>query len=50
MLKYCIILVYNMYRWCDSIVVNVRVATENKHDDSKDNFCEELERVFDYLL
>ena len=49
MLKYCIILLYNMYCWCDIIVVNVHAPTEHKHDDSTDNFCEELEQVFDHL-
>ena len=46
MLKYCIILLFNMYHWCDIIVVNVHAPTEHKHDDSKDNFCEELEQMF----
>jgi len=47
--KYCIILLYNKCCWCDIIVVNVHAPTEHKHDDSKDNFCEELEQVFDHL-
>jgi exonuclease III len=34
-------------RWCDIIVLNVHVPTENKDDDIKDNFCEELEQVFE---
>jgi hypothetical protein len=32
--------------WCDIIVLNVRVSTEDKIDDTKDSFYEELERVF----
>jgi hypothetical protein len=35
-------------RWCD-IVLNVHAPTEDKIDDVKDNFCEELVRVFDKL-
>jgi hypothetical protein len=38
-----------MYCWCDIIVVNVHAPTEHKHSDSKDNFCEKLEHVFDHL-
>jgi hypothetical protein len=34
-------------RWCDIIVVNVHAPTEDKDDDIKDSFYEELERVFD---
>jgi exonuclease III len=33
-------------RWCD-IIVNVHAPTEDKSDDIKDMFCEELEQVFD---
>jgi hypothetical protein len=33
-------------RWCD-IVLKVRAPTEDKIDDKKDSFYEELERVFD---
>jgi hypothetical protein len=33
--------------WCHIIVLNVHAPTEDKTDDVKDNFCEELERVFD---
>jgi hypothetical protein len=32
--------------WCD-IVLNVHAATQNKTDDMKDRFYEELEHVFD---
>jgi hypothetical protein len=32
---------------CDIIVLNVHAPTEDKIDDMKDRFCEELERVFD---
>jgi hypothetical protein len=34
-------------RWCDIIVLNVHAPTEDKIDDIKDRFYEELERVFD---
>jgi hypothetical protein len=34
-------------RWCHIIVLNVHVPTEDKTDDVKDSFYEELERVFD---
>jgi hypothetical protein len=32
--------------WCHIIVLNVHAPTENKADDVKDSFYEELERVF----
>jgi hypothetical protein len=34
-------------RWCHIIVLNVHAPTEDKSDDVKDSFYEELERVFD---
>jgi hypothetical protein len=34
-------------RWFHIIVLNVHAPTEDKTDDMKDNFYEELERVFD---
>jgi hypothetical protein len=34
-------------RWWDIIVLNVHAPTEDKIDDMKDSFYEELERVFD---
>jgi exonuclease III len=34
-------------RWCHNIVLNVHAPTEDKTDDVKDIFFEELERVFD---
>jgi hypothetical protein len=34
-------------RWCNIIIVNVHDPTENKIDDIKDRFYEELEHVFD---
>jgi hypothetical protein len=34
-------------RWCHNIVLNVHASTEDKTDDVKDSFYEELERVFD---
>jgi predicted RNA-binding protein associated with RNAse of E/G family len=33
--------------WCHIIVLNVHAPTEDKTDDLKDRFYEELERVFD---
>jgi hypothetical protein len=33
-------------RFCDIIVLGVYVSTEDKTDDLKDSFCEELEFVF----
>jgi len=32
-------------RWCN-IVLNVHAPSEEKSDDSKDSFCEELEHFF----
>jgi exonuclease III len=32
--------------WCHIIVLNVHAPTEDKTDDVKDSFYEELERVF----
>jgi hypothetical protein len=34
-------------RWCHIIVLNVHAPTEDKTDEVKDTFYEELERVFD---
>jgi exonuclease III len=34
-------------RWCDINVLNVHAPTEDKDDDTKDSFYEELEKVFD---
>jgi exonuclease III len=34
-------------RWCDIIVLNVHAPTEDKIDDVKDSFYDELQRVFD---
>jgi endonuclease/exonuclease/phosphatase family metal-dependent hydrolase len=34
-------------RWCDIIEQNVHARTEDKTDDVKDSFYDELERVFD---
>jgi hypothetical protein len=34
-------------RWYDFIVLNVHAPTEDKIDDVKDRFYEELELVFD---
>jgi hypothetical protein len=33
--------------WCDVIVLNAHAPTEDKDDDIKDSFYEELEQVFD---
>jgi hypothetical protein len=37
-------------RWCHIIVLNVHASTEDKTDDVKDSFYEELERVSDKFL
>jgi hypothetical protein len=34
-------------RWCDIIVLNVHAPMEDKTDNAKDNFYEELVCVFD---
>jgi hypothetical protein len=34
-------------RWCHIIVLNVHAPKEDKTDDVKDSFYEEVERVFD---
>ena len=36
-------------RWCDIIVLNECTLSEEKSDDSKDGFYEELEKVFDHF-
>ena len=36
-------------RWRNIIVVNVHAPSEGKCDESKDNFYEELEQVFDHF-
>jgi len=36
-------------RWRNIIVVNVHAPSEEKSDESKDSFCEELEQVFDHF-
>ena len=36
-------------RWCNIIVLNVHAPSEDKSDDSKDSFYEELEKVFDHF-
>jgi hypothetical protein len=35
-----------MGRWCHIVALNVHAPTEDKTDDVKDSFYEELERVF----
>jgi hypothetical protein len=37
-------------RWCDIIVLHVHAPTEDKDDDIKDSFYEELEQVFVQFL
>jgi hypothetical protein len=37
-------------RWCDITVFNVHAPTEDKIDDIKDRFYEELEQVFGKFL
>jgi hypothetical protein len=34
-------------RWCNIIALNVHAPTEDKIDDIKDRFYEELDQVFD---
>ena len=36
-------------RWCNIIVLNAHAPSEDKSDDSKDSFYEELEQVFDHF-
>ena len=36
-------------RWCNIIALNVHAPSEEKSDDSKDSFYEELEQVFDHF-
>ena len=36
-------------RWCNIIVLNVQAPGEEKSDESKDSFYEELEQVFDHF-
>ena len=36
-------------RWCHIIVLNVLATDEEKSDDSKDSFYEELEQGFDHF-
>jgi len=36
-------------RWCNIILLNVHPPSEDKSDDSKDSFYEELEQVFDHF-
>jgi hypothetical protein len=35
--------------WCNIIVLNVHAPSEEKSDDSKDSFHEELEQLFDHF-
>jgi len=37
------------WNWCDIIVPNAHAPPEDKGDDSKDNFYEELEQVFSHF-
>ena len=36
-------------RWCNIIVLNVHASSEEKSDNPKDSFYEELEQVFDHF-
>ena len=36
-------------RWCNIIVLNVHVPSEEKSDDSKDSFYKELEQVSNHF-
>jgi hypothetical protein len=40
---------YMLRGCCCDIVLNVHMLMEDKGDDSKDSFCEELEQVFNHL-
>ena len=35
--------------WCNIIVLNVHAPSEDKDDDNKDSFYEEIEYLFDQL-
>jgi len=35
--------------WCNITVLNVHARSEEKSDDSKDSFYEELEQLFDHF-
>ena len=37
-------------RWLNIILVNVHASSEEKSEESKDSFYEELEQVFDHFL
>jgi len=36
-------------RWCNIMVLNVHAPSEEKRDEEKDGFYEELEQVFDHF-
>ena len=36
-------------RWCNIIVLNAHAPSEEKSDEEKDSFYEELEQVFDHF-
>jgi hypothetical protein len=36
-------------RWCNIIVLNVHAPSEEKSDESKDGFYEELKQVFNHF-
>ena len=36
-------------RWCNITVLNVHAPSEEKSDDSKDSFYEELEQIIDHF-
>jgi hypothetical protein len=36
-------------RWCHTIVLNANAPTEEKGEDSKNSFYEELEGIFDHF-
>jgi hypothetical protein len=37
------------FRWCNIIVLNVHAPSEEKSNDSRDSFYEELVQVFDHF-
>jgi hypothetical protein len=36
-------------RWCNIIVLNLHAPSEERSDNSKDSFYEDLEQVFDHF-
>jgi len=36
-------------RWCSTVVLNVHAPSEEKSDDPKDSFYEELDKILDHF-